>query len=281
MLAPWPRRSSATIRNRVANRAATSSQVAACSPRAWSSTIAGESGAPDSWQLITSPSASGTSRTSTQPTVRPPRSQRSRTGLHPLGDAPAVLAGRSATDTATGWRQRDLNPDPPSPSPTRGSREPGRCRALVHMLTIVTSWRDFAADAPSLATTVRRTFAIRKHATMASIRRDGSPRISGTEVDFAGDGEIYLEMMPGAKRAGDLRRDSRLALHCPTEDTPVEDPASWLGDGKITGHAIEVEPHRFRIDIETVVLTRVAPGGGELEITTWCSDGHQATVRRS
>lgn len=132
-----------------------------------------------------------------------------------------------------------------------------------------------------MASTVRRTFAIRKHATMATVRRNGAPRISGTEVDFAGDGEIYLGMMAGARRATDLRRDARVAIHCPTEDPPEGDPAGWLGDGKIAARAFEVEPHRFRLDLEQVVLTRVAPSANELEITTWRPSSGIEIVRRS
>lgn len=67
--------------------------------------------------------------------------------------------------------------------------------------------------------TMCRTFAVRKHATLATLRRDGSPRISGTEVVFDDEaGEIYLGMMPGSVKALDLRRDPRLALHSPTVD---------------------------------------------------------------
>ncbi len=89
----------------------------------------------------------------------------------------------------------------------------------------MTAWTDFAAAQPELARPVRQCFAIRKHATLATLRRDGSPRISGIEVEFAGDG-LYLAMMPGSLKALDLRRDPRLALHCPTEDTPPDDPGS-------------------------------------------------------
>ncbi|PZS32603.1 MAG: pyridoxamine 5'-phosphate oxidase [Pseudonocardiales bacterium] len=142
----------------------------------------------------------------------------------------------------------------------------------------MTSWADVQSSAPDLAEIVRRTFAVRKHATMATIQRDGTPRISGTEVEFADDGEIYLGMMPGAKRAADLRRDPRVAIHCPTEDSPTEEPASWLGDGKITARAVEVDSHRFRLDIDRVVLTKVASDG--LEISTWRSTGGVEVVRR-
>ncbi|HYO18194.1 MAG TPA: pyridoxamine 5'-phosphate oxidase family protein [Dermatophilaceae bacterium] len=139
----------------------------------------------------------------------------------------------------------------------------------------MTTWADFAADQPELADRVRQCFAIRKHATLATSRRDGSPRISGTEVQFA-DGEIYLGMMPGSLKALDLRTDPRLALHCPTQDPAENDPGSWLGDGKIAGRAREVsdptridEAHRFAIDVQEVVHTRVGTPADHLVIESW------------
>lgn len=145
------------------------------------------------------------------------------------------------------------------------------------ILDPMTSWKDVVTAEPQFAEQVRRTFAVRKHATLATLRRDGSPRISGTEVDFEDDpGEIYLGMMPGSLKALDLRRDPRFALHCPTEDTPEDDPGSWLGDGKIAGVAVEVsdpgrgdEAHRFRIEVTEVVLTTVGTPPDHLVIQSW------------
>jgi hypothetical protein len=97
-------------------------------------------------------------------------------------------------------------------------------------------WEDLAAAEPDFAQRVRARFAVRKHATLASLRRDGSPRISGTEVRFDESG-LRLGGMPNSLKALDLRRDPRLALHCPTEDTPDDDPSSWAGDAKIAGRA--------------------------------------------
>jgi len=136
-------------------------------------------------------------------------------------------------------------------------------------------WAEVADADQELADRVRRCFAVRRHATLATLRGDGAPRISGTEVTFDDDdGEIYLGMMPGSLKALDLRRDPRLALHCPTEDTPHVDPTSWLGDAKLAGLGAEVtDPppedgsHRFRIDITEVVLTTV--GGEHLVIRSW------------
>lgn len=141
----------------------------------------------------------------------------------------------------------------------------------------MTSWKEFTVAEPGLAEQVRRTFAVRKHATLATLRRDGSPRISGTEVDFDDEAaEIFLGSMPGSRKALDLRRDPRMALHCPTEDTPEDDPASWLGEGKIAGLAVELsdseqvdESHRFRIDLIEVVLTTVGTPADHLLVQSW------------
>lgn len=143
------------------------------------------------------------------------------------------------------------------------------------------SWAAFAEAEPELAGTVRRAFAVRKHATMATIRATGAPRISGTEVEFAADGEIYLGMMTGARRAADLRREARMALHSPTRDAPEDDPAGWPGEAKINARAVEVAPDRFRLDIAEVVHTKVAADAEALEITTWRPDSGVTVLRRA
>lgn len=137
-------------------------------------------------------------------------------------------------------------------------------------------WEDLAAAEPEFAERVRARFGIRKHCTMATLRRDGSPRISGTEVEFDADGELYLGSMPGARKALDLRRDPRLALHSPTADPPDGDPGAWEGEAKIAGVAHEVsdrnqadESHRFKIEINEVVLTHLNESADHLVIESW------------
>lgn len=149
------------------------------------------------------------------------------------------------------------------------------------------SWKEFAAAQPGFAERVHARFTARKHCTLATLRRDGSPRISGTEVAFQ-DGELVLGMMPGSLKARDLRRDPRLALHSPTEDTSEVDPSSWPGEAKIAGRAIDVtdlkgadEGHRFRVEITEVVLTRVGEPADHLVIESWHPDrGIQQRERR-
>src|SRR5258708_12486320 len=92
---------------------------------------------------------------------------------------------------------------------------------------------------------------------MATLRRDGSPRISGTEIEFA-DGQLGIGSMPGAVKALDLRRDPRVAIHGPTEDPPELNSAGWKGEAKIAGTATEVDSatpaHRSLTDARPPVI---------------------------
>jgi len=90
------------------------------------------------------------------------------------------------------------------------------------------SWQDFVGSAPEFGERVEALFTARKHHTMATLRRDGSPRISGTEVDFD-DGQLCLGMMAGTRRAEDLRRDPRVAIHSQGVDPPEGNPAHGAG----------------------------------------------------
>lgn len=136
----------------------------------------------------------------------------------------------------------------------------------------MTSWAEFESAAPELAARVRERMTSRKHLTMATLRRDGSPRISGTEIQIEG-GQLRIGSMPGARKAVDLRRDPRVAIHGPTEDPPGDRPAGWSGEAKIAGVAVE-EPsedasHRFRIDIAEVAFTHLNELGTRLVVEAW------------
>ncbi len=144
----------------------------------------------------------------------------------------------------------------------------------------MSSWQEFEKQAPELAATVRGLLDAHKHKTLATIRKDGSPRISGTEVDFK-DGELWLGSMPGAMKALDLRRDPRMALHARPTTPDEADPSRWAGDAKLSGRALEVTdpevlarfempgegPHLFRVDVTEAVWTRVE--GDLLVIDMW------------
>jgi hypothetical protein len=147
------------------------------------------------------------------------------------------------------------------------------------------TWTDVEAAAPELAAATRRRFEAHGLGLLATIRRDGSPRISGVEPLFA-LGELWLGMMPGSLKAADLLRDPRFALHNATVDKQVTD-----GDAKIGGAVVVVEDpsviaafleafaaatgyppppgpfHLFTADVREV--STVKPAGDHLDIEIW------------
>ena len=142
------------------------------------------------------------------------------------------------------------------------------------------SWAEFEAEQPEFAARVRKLMESRKHLTMATLRRDGSPRISGTEVQFVA-GQLRIGSMPNAVKARDLLRDPRVAIHGPTSDPPDDDPGLWPGEAKVAGRAIALEAegdgHAFAIDIEEAVVTSL---GGGLVVESWNpSRGYRRIVR--
>ena len=135
-------------------------------------------------------------------------------------------------------------------------------------------------EVPELAALARGFLDSHVHKTLATLRYDGSPRISGTEVAFA-DGELWLGSMWRAVKALDLRRDPRFALHSGSADPP-----GWTGDAKLSGRAEEVtDPerkaaiigadappgptHLFRADINEVVVVRLGDPADHLVIESW------------
>jgi hypothetical protein len=143
----------------------------------------------------------------------------------------------------------------------------------------MTSWKDVTAEVPDLAARAEALFRIRKHMTLATLRIDGSPRISGTEVQFV-DGELVVGMSPESRKALDLRRDPRLALHCPTEDAPDEHQSTWPGDAKVAGVAVARDETTFAIDITELVLTKIADTEDCLLIESWHPGRGRSTYRR-
>jgi hypothetical protein len=132
---------------------------------------------------------------------------------------------------------------------------------------------------------VRALFDAHRHKTIATLRLDGSPRISGIEAAFE-DGELVFGSMALARKGADLRRDPRFALHSATVD-PVEGSESeWPGEAKITGRAIIAGPitpgagDRFRADIVEVVHTHLNAQATALVVEWWTLTGGLQRVER-
>src|ERR1700751_2490251 len=103
------------------------------------------------------------------------------------------------------------------------------------------AWKDVERAEPEFGARVRRLLDGGRHKTIATLRADGSPRISGIECEFA-DGELTFGSMTGARKGADLRRDPRFALHGPAFHPQEGKEAEWPGEAKIAGRAAPAGP---------------------------------------
>jgi hypothetical protein len=143
----------------------------------------------------------------------------------------------------------------------------------------VARWSEIEQEAPELAALARQFLDRGVHKTLATLRRDGSPRISGTEIAIR-EGDLWFGGMWQSLKARDLQRDPRFALHGPSVDPPA-----WQGDTKLAGRAEEItDPevvarlndgappgpsHLFRADVTELSVVRLAEGGESLVIESW------------
>lgn len=147
------------------------------------------------------------------------------------------------------------------------------------------AFSDVEKEEPEFAARVKAAFDAHGHKILATLRVDGSPRVSGIEARFA-DGELWLAGMPRSVKFADLRRDPRMALHSGSDE-----PAAFTADAKVSGRAVEVtdpaeraafaganqmpaeaQPFElFRIDLDQVVLTALNDAKDALVISSWRS----------
>jgi hypothetical protein len=133
------------------------------------------------------------------------------------------------------------------------------------------SWQEFEQAETEFAKRVQALFDAHKHKTIATLRADGSPRISGIECEFE-DGELTFGSMPNARKGADLRRDPRFALHSATVDPVKGSEAAWPGEAKISGRAILADASgsdSFRADISDVVHTHLNAEATRLVVEWW------------
>jgi hypothetical protein len=147
------------------------------------------------------------------------------------------------------------------------------------------TWVQFENEASDFAAMVRARFEAAETHILATLRKDGSPRVSGTEVVFTGSNLSFGSML-NAVKALDLQRDGRCAIHArPSHD----------GDAKVAGIAIEVTSeaknayvtgdtppggfHAFRLELGEAVVT--AAEGNELVIRFWRPGQGVQTIRRT
>lgn len=156
-----------------------------------------------------------------------------------------------------------------------------------------TGWDGFAAAEPAFAARVEERFGLHKHHVLATLRADGSPRLTGLEADFRA-GEMWLGMMNGSLKALDLRRDPRFSMYAnPGPGTEMDG-----GDVRVSGRAVEVKDpgetarwaagapegavpevfHLFRVEVTEVV--RVSIEMPDIVLRTWRPGHRLRTLRR-
>jgi Pyridoxamine 5'-phosphate oxidase len=153
------------------------------------------------------------------------------------------------------------------------------------------TWREVEQAEPEFAGRVRRLFEAGRHKSIATLRKDGSPRISGIECEFS-DGALSFGSMTGARKGEDLRRDSRFALHGPTFHPEEGKEKDWPGEAKIAGRAVPAGPvtsveaverpegEMFVADISEVVITSLNAEATKLVVESWTPARGRRNVER-
>lgn len=142
------------------------------------------------------------------------------------------------------------------------------------------NWADLEITAPRLATLAGQRLIEPGVLLVATIRRDGTPRLSPVEPLIL-DGELWLSMMWKSRKAADLQRDNRILLH-----SIITGRDGAEGEVKVRGQAIAVddpatrarycegvavlgwrpsEPyfHLFRVDLAEITVVRYAENGDQ------------------
>ncbi len=112
-------------------------------------------------------------------------------------------------------------------------------------------WDEFERGCPEIAAIARERFQRDQLVMLATIRGDGSPRISPCEVDLA-VGRLFLGMMWRSKKALDLLRDPRIVVHSVTCDRSGTD-----GDVKLYGRVLDERQPEVRYAFREAIRARI------------------------
>jgi len=157
-------------------------------------------------------------------------------------------------------------------------------------------WEEFKKAAPEMAALGEERFNRSGMIMLGTLRKDGWPRISPVEFLIV-DGHFLMGMIPQSRKAQDLLRDPRCAIH-----NTVTQKDGAEGEIKLYGRAIDIrdlelrkrycdelfakigwqpeEPHfhLFSIDIENASFNETRDG--ELIAKQWTPNEGVRIVRR-
>ncbi len=156
------------------------------------------------------------------------------------------------------------------------------------------TWKIIEQAEPGLARRVQSLFDAGRHKTIATLRADGSPRISGIECEFV-DGDLRFGSMTASRKGADLRRDPRFALHGPTFHPVEGKEGEWPGEAKIAGRAVpagavptnpdspdekQPEGEMFIADIFELVVTGLNAEATKLVVESWTPERGLQRIER-
>lgn len=112
-------------------------------------------------------------------------------------------------------------------------------------------WDAFERACPEIAGLARDRFAKDEVVLVGTLRRDGSPRISPNEPDFAA-GRLFVSMMWRSRKALDLLRDPRVVVH-----SAPSDRMNPGGDIKLYGRVVEEQDPAVRRALRDAIRARI------------------------
>jgi hypothetical protein len=157
-------------------------------------------------------------------------------------------------------------------------------------------WSELESSQPRLCELGRRRLLEPGVVLVATIRRDGTPRVSPVEP-LVMDGDLWLSMMWRSSKAADLARDPRILVH-----SVITSRDGGQGEYKLRGTArAENDPavqrryadavanrlgwrpepgrfHLFAVGIDEVIFIRYEEATGDQFVTRW--PGEREFVRR-
>jgi hypothetical protein len=142
------------------------------------------------------------------------------------------------------------------------------------------SWRNLEASAPEIAHLGKERLDQARVALLATLRKDGSPRINPVEP-YIRDGHLLFGAMSWSLKARDLLRDPRCVLH-----SAITSPDSGEGELKLYGNAVEANDEmrascrgwwsEHPVETATVFVLNIE----QAAFVSWDLEQGQMTVRR-
>jgi Pyridoxamine 5'-phosphate oxidase len=137
---------------------------------------------------------------------------------------------------------------------------------------ILMSWKTLEEQQPNFAAFGKARLH-NKVAYLATIRKDGSPRVHPF-TPIIGGGHFFVFIEPTSPKGHDLRRDGHFAVHCSVSDTSgesgeffVSGKAKFIGDSELRALAVKLAPYQpaeryvlFEFEPESVAMTEYKTG---------------------